>query len=93
MKDTIKIMDDEAKTEEILLLPVKAEGYLAFYCMSTNDVGANMWCMATVPYDPGQARSLYKHPYPLFVSRDEAIESCKKSLPDGGKMKIVKIVF
>ena len=76
----------ESAPTELLVQKPKAGGYLAFYTCD-----GDYWMQACPMCPVGTWADTRRFPYPLFQTKDEAIEQAKKSLPNGGKIKLWKI--
>lgn len=90
MSDDIEILDQgELPTPTELLVQVpQAGGWFGF---STTD---GNWWMLIYPTTPlGTVPDTRRFPHPLFQSKDELIETAKKSLPHGGKIKFWKVTL
>lgn len=95
MTDTIEIKDATASdAAEIVITMARPSGWMAWYSGSTPDYsGAQYWVQATIPYDASHKRDPHRCPYPLFETRQEAIDACAKSLPNGGQIRVVRITL
>jgi len=71
--------------------PSKAEGYMAF--ITAGQFPPHYWSQAYGALEQPGERDPYKCPYPLFPTREKALEACAKALPQGGTCKLVKIVL
>jgi hypothetical protein len=88
---SISIKESDVKASEVLIPAAKSSGWMAWYSINRNSAGAHYWSQAPCPYDPGTTRDPWRCPYPLFETRDAAIESCAKSLANGGTIRVVRI--
>lgn len=92
MSNTIEIIDSPAAVaSEVIVIAAKAQGWMAWY--ATGSIESPYW-MQMFPMDnPAGSRSRdhYRCPYPLFRTREDALEACEKALPNGGKCRVVKI--
>jgi hypothetical protein len=91
MTNEIKVIDDRIAAEEYIIPQAKAEGYMAWYSPNIN--GPHYWSQAFGPVEPVGERDPYKCPYPLFPTREKAIEAASRTLQQGGICKIVRIIF
>lgn len=89
--EVIEVIEDSAEAKEIILAPAKAEGYMAWY--SSNANGPHCWNQAFEFTDSAVIRDQYRCPYPLFPTRELAIATCARYLPQGGICKLVRITF
>ena len=92
MTPYIEVIEEQAVVTEVILPQAKSEGYMAWYCIS-NPGFSGVWTQAYPGVEPIGERDQYRCPYPLFVTREKAIEACGKMLPNGGTCKIVKITL
>ena len=95
MNETIEVKDaSENAAEEIIIKTARPSGYMAWYSSATPDyTGGQYWMQATLFFDASNKRDPYRCPYPLFESRQEAIDACAKSMPNGGQIRVVKITL
>lgn len=95
MTDAIEIKDATASdAAEIVITMAKPTGWMAWYSGASPDyTGGQYWMQATLFVDLQNKRDPYRCPYPLFETRQEAIDACAKSLPNGGQIRVVKITL
>jgi hypothetical protein len=78
---------DPQPTTEILIPPPKPEGWLAFYRWDSSA----QWSMVSAPVAATYDR--FRCPWPLFPTKQEAALAGQASLPQGGTLKIVKVIL
>lgn len=88
---TIEVVEATPKAAEHVVPVAKAAGWLAFHSPNPNADGTHCWQQATIPYDPGYVRDMYRCPYPLFATKQDALDSCAKSLSNGGSIRLFRI--
>ncbi len=92
MSGEIEIQEGVAgEAAELIVQPAKAEGWLAFYSMATG--GPYYWMCAYPMYPAGVWADQHRCPNPLFLTREFAIDECRKHLPNGGTIKLVKVAL
>jgi hypothetical protein len=85
----IEVIEETPKPATELLVPKPvAGGTLAFY---SHD--GDTWAQATPIYPVGAWPDGRRFPFPLFPTREDAVEACKKYMPLGGKIKLWRIEF
>jgi hypothetical protein len=90
MSNSIEVIEDIAIATEVILQPSKVEGYMAW---TAGQFPPYYWSQAYAGVEQPGERDPYKCPYPLFPTREKALEACTKALPQGGTCKLVKIVL
>ena len=95
MTEAIEVKEASAcEAAEIVITMARPSGWMAWYSSAQPDyTGGVMWMQATLFYDASNKRDPYRCPYPLFETRQEAIDACAKSLPNGGQIRVVKITL
>lgn len=75
------------QVEEAIVPQVKPSGWLLFirYPNTMN------WMYGYPDFDAGWTRDTIRWPYPLFKSKDEAMDKARKQLTNGGDVKLFKI--
>ena len=90
MTEAIEIKElPAAKAVEVILPIAKAQGWMAWAGTATGE--SIYWMQVHAPFEPSGQRDPYRCPYPLFMSREDALSACAKALPNGGQCRIVKI--
>ena len=85
----ITINESESKCAEVLMPKPKAQGWMAWTAPQSD--GAPYWMQAYPSFGTRGDRNPYSCPYPLFTTKDKALEACAKVLPNGGQCRIVRI--
>lgn len=79
---------------EIVIQPAKAQGWMGWYSSATGDMqGGQYWMQIYPSADAPNARDPYRCPYPLFETREAAVNAGAKALSNGGQLRIVKITL
>lgn len=90
MTNAIEISESVGEVKEVILPAAKAEGYMAW---TSSACPPYYWSQAYMDAKDIGTADPYRCPYPLFPTREKAIEACARSLPNGGTCKIVKITL
>ena len=78
-----------SKAAEVLITEARPSGWMAWYRYSTSEY----FMVAYGNFDNNQ-RDSYRCPYPLFPTREDAIEAARFSLRDrGGEVRVVQITL
>lgn len=95
MTEAIEVKDGSASdAAEIVITMARPSGWMAWYSYGSPDyMGGKLWTQATLFFDAAQKRDPYRCPYPLFETRQDAIDACAKSLPNGGQIRVVRITL
>lgn len=95
MTDAIEVKDSTASdAAEIIITPARASGWMAWYSSANPDhTGGYYWMQGYGAPDLNGKRDPYRCPYPLFETRQDAIDACAKSMPNGGQIRMVKITL
>lgn len=49
------------------------------------------WVMLYPNYPVGHIHDQHRHPYPLFLGKDDALQAAEKVLPNGGTVKLLYV--
>ena len=90
MTNSIEVLEDSVVAKEVIFPPAIAEGYMAW---TTSSNPPHYWQQAYMNANEMGKNDPYRCPYPLFPTREMAIEACARALPNGGTCKIVKITL
>jgi hypothetical protein len=85
MNEDIKISTQQLAAEEVIVPEAQPSGWLLFYRYPNT----RAWSYGIPDYDGN--RDTIRYPYPLFKTKDEAMNQARKSLPHGGDVKLFKI--
>lgn len=85
----IEVIETEVVPAEVRIPIAKPSGWMAFYCPSSSM--PPYWMQVIPEIVQGTVRDVYRCPYPLFTTKDEAVEQAMKSMSNGGTVKVFKI--
>ena len=86
MSDIEVIENETPQPVELHVAKAKAGGYLCFYSCDSD-----YWMQCTPMHPVGVWSDTRRFPYPLFESKDDAIDTAKKYMPNGGKVKLWRL--
>ncbi len=91
MNDEINISDSAATlAQEVIITEARPSGWMAWYRFSQSDYFNQVYDHAAA----SSARDYYRCPYPLFPTREDAIESARHCLRErGGEVRVVKVTL
>ena len=78
-----------SKTEELRIPYAKAQGWMAFTSIGSDPDAMQVWSQVYGLHNA--ERDMYRCPYPLFPTRDDAVAAAMKMLPNGGSVKLFKV--
>jgi hypothetical protein len=84
-QDEIKVKTITPEIEEVIINKAQTIGWMLFIQYPNSSA----WSMAYPDHDNN--RDTIRFPYPLFKSKDEAMENAKKRLSYGGEAKFFKV--
>jgi len=87
MTGEINIKTIEPTIEEVCLPKAKSGGWTMFYRYPDS----SYWMHGIPPFDSNGIRDTIRFPYPLFMSKDEALDEARKRLAHGGDVKLFKV--
>ena len=91
MNDDIEVKESVAEaTIEVHVREATPQGYIAF--VRPNNTGT--YFQWVTGFEPNELRDYYRCPYPLFESKEKAMEAVKKYLSgNGGEARIIKVTL
>lgn len=88
--DSIEIKEGTSSAPaEVVIREATPTGYMAWYRPSNTSYFNNV-----ISFKPNETKDYHRCPYPLFETREDAIEAAKYALHGtGGEVRIVKVTL
>lgn len=91
MSDEIEIKEGSVtQTAEVIIAEARPVGWMAWYRYSPTDYFSQVFDTPSIKID----RDYYRCPYPLFPTREDAIDAARYNLRErGGEVRVVRITL
>ncbi len=90
MKDEIVVSEGiSSKAAEVIITEARPQGWLAWYRFSQSEY----FNQACGNFDNSQ-RNCFRCPYPLFPTREDAIDAARQNMRErGGEIRVVQVTL